>query len=176
MRRTWGIRRVLSVREAWGAVAALLVSGCATPDYMEVYDLPETGWAADQAIVFTLRPDTLAPGGDDGQWIDITVRHRADYPYAELPLEIKGVAPDKSFWTDTLLFPLGTPAENGTRQWAGHAYSNHYDITRRYRNGIRYTQPGEYALSIRQLSGADTLRGILSLGVIAHGVRPAALP
>ena len=78
--------------------------------------------------------------------------------------------------TDTLLFPLGTPAENGTRQWAGHAYSNHYDITRRYRNGIRYTQPGEYALSIRQLSGADTLRGILSLGVIAHGVRPAALP
>ena len=142
------MRGALSVRGAWGAVAALLVSGCATPDYMEVYDLPETGWAADQAIVFTLRPDTLAPGGDDGQWIDITVRHRGG----------------------------GNKRKNGTRQWAGHAYSNHYDITRRYRNGIRYTQPGEYALSIRQLSGADTLRGILSLGVIAHGVRPAALP
>lgn len=147
---------------------------------MEMYDLPDTGWGTDEAIVFTYRADSLAMRrqGVAGESIDITVRHSGDFAYADLPLEIKGVTPDKRFWVDTISFPLGERTEDGAYRWAGHAYSNHYDITRRYRNGIRYRDWGresngeEYALSIRQLTGDEPLRGILSVGVIASGARP----
>ncbi|MCC8063174.1 MAG: gliding motility lipoprotein GldH [Rikenellaceae bacterium] len=156
-------------------LAALTATGCMSRNYMEMYDLPEVGWAQDQSVVFTFRPDSVATAGGEGQWIDITVRHRADFPYADLPLEIKGVAPDKRFWTDTVDFPLATLSENGAYRWAGRSYSNHYDITRRYRSGIRYSGNGEYALSVRQLTGEDTLRGILSVGVVAGGTHPAGM-
>lgn len=154
-------------------LSALAAIGCSGHSYMEVYDLPDAGWAGDQAVVFTFRPDSASVRQADGEWIDITVRHSADFPYADLPLEIKGVAPDKRFWTDTIDFPLGALSEDGAYHWAGRAYSNHYDITRRYRSGIRYGTGGEYALSVRQLSGLDTLRGILSVGVVASGTRAA---
>lgn len=154
-------------------LSALAATGCSGHSYMEVYDLPEAGWAGDQAVVFTFRPDSASVRQANGEWIDITVRHKSDFPYADLPLEIKGVAPDKRFWTDTIDFPLGALSEDGTYRWAGCSYSNHYDITRRYRSGIRYGTGGEYALSIRQLSGLDTLRGILSVGVVASGTRAA---
>lgn len=154
-------------------LSAWIATGCSGHSYMEMYDLPDVGWAGDQAVVFTFRPDSAAVRQTDGEWIDITVRHSADYPYADLPLEIKGVAPDKRFWTDTIDFPLGALSEDGTYRWAGRSYSNHYDITRRYRSGIRYGNGGEYALSVRQLSGQDTLRGILSVGVVASGTRAA---
>ncbi len=153
--------------------AAWAATGCTNGNYMEVYDLPRAGWAENQAVVFTFRREPSASCGADGEWIDITMRHRADFPYAALPLEVKGVTPDKRFWTDTIAFPLGTLSENGTYRWAGHAYSNHYDITHRYRSGIRYGLSGEYALSVRQLTGQDTLRGILSIGIIASGTQAA---
>lgn len=152
-------------------LSAWAATGCAGGEYMEMYDLPESGWTEDQAVVFTFRPDSAVTGQANGEWIDITVRHRADFPYADLPLEVKGVAPDKRFWTDTIDFPLAVLSENGDYRWAGRSYSNHYDITRLYRSGIRYGQPGEYALSVRQLTGQDTLRGILSIGIIASGTR-----
>lgn len=152
-------------------LSALAATGCTGGNYMEVYDLPRAGWVEDQSVVFTFRPDSAAFRVADGEWIDITVRHRADFPYAGLLLEVKGVTPDKRFWTDTIAFPLGALSEDGAYRWAGRAYSNHYDITRRYRSGIRYGLPGEYALSVRQLTGQDTLRGILSIGVIASGVK-----
>lgn len=158
-------------------LAAFAATGCTGGNYMEMYDLPAAGWGASQAVVFTFRPDSAATHAQQekgGDWIDITVRHRADFPYADLPLEIKGVAPDKRFWIDTVDFPLGIRTEKDKYRWAGRAYSNHYDITRRYRSAIRYGVPGEYALSVRQLTGQDTLRGILSIGVIASGAKAEA--
>lgn len=141
---------------------------------MEICDLPQEGWLANQAVVFTFRPDSAAVRGaalhgGGGQWIDLMVRHRADFPYADLPLEIKGVAPDKRFWIDTVRFPLGTLSSDGGFRWAGRRYSNHYDITHRYRSGIRYAAEGAYAVSIRQLAVRDTLRGIVAVGMIASG-------
>ena len=110
---------------------------------MEVYDLPDEGWRADQAIVFTFRPDSavVGRGGRHGggeqeeQWIDLSVRHRNDFPYADLPLEIKGVSPDKRYWIDTIDLPLARLSDNGdllsepAYRWTGRAYSNHRDIT-----------------------------------------------
>lgn len=159
---------------AGGLVLAL--TGCLARDYMEMYDLPASGWKLNQSVVFTFVPlgvDTLQRGTPADRWIDITVRHRADFAYAELPLEIKAVAPDKQFWVDTVYLPLGKPSEGGEWQWSGQHYSNHYDLTQRYRSRIRYRTAGEYALSIRQLSGEDPLRGILSLGVTVSQAAPS---
>ncbi len=156
-------------------LAALTATGCVSRTYMEMYDLPEAGWAEDQSVVFTFRPDSVAAARGERQWIDITVRHRTDFAYATLPLEIKGVSPDKRYWTDTVDFPLATLSKNGAYRWAGRSYSNHYDITRRYRSGIRYAGDGKYALSVRQLTGEDTLRSILSIGVVAGGTHPAGM-
>lgn len=158
--------------------AAVGTTGCDGGNYIEVCDLPDEGWGARQAIVFAFRPDSATVYGpaqrgtaDGGQWIDLMIRHRNDFPYADLPLEIKGVAPDKQYWIDTVDFPLATPSGDGTYRWDGRAYSNHLDITRRYRSGIRYRTAGEYALSIRQLAAPDTLQGIIAVGVIASGAR-----
>lgn len=169
-------------RAVRGAVIGLigwcvaLLTGCVARDYMEMYDLPASGWQQNQSVVFTFVPlgvDTLHGGTPADRWIDITVRHRADFAYAELPLEIKAVAPDKQFWVDTVYLPLGKPSEGGEWQWSGQHYSNHYDLTQRYRSRIRYRTAGEYALSIRQLSGEDPLRGILSLGVTVSQAAPS---
>lgn len=168
-----GRRRWLSAVLLWAA--AVGTTGCDGGNYMEVCDLPDEGWQGRQAIVFTFRPDSATVrraatrDRDDGQWIDLMVRHRNDFPYADLPLEIKGVAPDKRFWVDTVDIPLARPDADGAAgqyRWTGRAYSNHRDITLRYRSGIRYGAFGEYALSIRQLVTADTLHGILAVGVI----------
>lgn len=161
-------------------------AGCGNRNYMEMYDLPTAGWGKEEAIAFTFRPDTVAttaagphraPTGE-GEWIDITIRHDRNFPYADLPLEIKGVTPDKRFWIDTVDFALGEPDENGVLQWAGRKYSNHYDITRRYRSGIRYRHSpdaflggGNYAISVRQLTGEEPLRGVLAVGITASGAR-----
>lgn len=171
---------------AWAAWA---VTGCDGGNYMEIYDLPDEGWRADQAIVFTFRPDSavVGRGGRHGggeqeeQWIDLSVRHRNDFPYADLPLEIKGVSPDKRYWIDTIDLPLARLSDNGdllsepAYRWTGRAYSNHRDITIRYRSGIRYARAGEYALSIRQLAEPDTLRGILAVGVIVSRAQAATI-
>lgn len=99
------------------------------------------------------------------------------YPYAALPLVIKAVTPDKRFWADTVEFALRRPAADGepgegAYRRAGRHYSNHNDITRRYRSGVRFSQRGEYALSVRQLTGTERIRGIRSIGVVVSGARP----
>lgn len=149
--------------------AALHTVGCVSPDYIEMYDLPTAGWDSDKAIVFTFQPDAKSSPTDSGQWIDLTIRHREDFAYDALRLEIKSVAPDKSYWIDTIAFPLSHSPDERTAGslWAGRHYSNHYDLTRRYRSGITYPQSGEYALSIRQLGTPGTLQGILSVGITA---------
>lgn len=162
--------------------AILLVIGlnsCASRDYMEVLDLPGHQWASEQAVVFTFEPSGTTAASPissppEGESIDLVVRHSEHFPYTDLRLEIKGVAPDKQYWIDTITMPLTTrPSDpNGTdsqHPWAGRRYSNHYDLTRRYRTGIRYPQKGTYSISIRQLSGDDPLRGILSIGIVASG-------
>lgn len=154
-----------------------MLGGCRARDYMEMYDLPAAGWGSKESIVFTFVPDSTAihAPAAQGEWIDITVRHDGNFPYADLPLEIKGVMPDKRFWVDTVDFALGVRDSEGIFRWAGQRYSNHYDITRRYRSGIRYrrfeTRSEEYAVSVRQLTGEDPLHGILSVGIIASGAR-----
>lgn len=156
-------------------LSMLAMTGCGSRDYMEMYDLPSSGWGADKSVVFTFIPDSasIPLPSSQGEWIDITVRHSGDFPYADLPLEIKGVMPDKQFWVDTVDFALGVRDTDGAFQWAGQRYSNHYDITRRYRSGIRYrrfdTIPAEYAISVRQLTGENPLHGVLSIGIIASG-------
>lgn len=157
-------------------------TGCDGGNCIEVCDLPDEGWAARQAIVFTFRPDSTSvhraarrSGETGGAWIDLMVRHRNDFPYADLLLEIKGVAPDKRFWVDTVDFPLAEPDEEGNYRWTGRTYSNHSDVTHRYRSGIRYRTAGEYALSIRQLAAPDTLQGIIAVGMIASGSSAAAV-
>lgn len=169
----------------WTAACCLLFSGlmlggCGVRDYMEMYDLPAAGWGSEEAIVFTFIPDSAAihAPGTQGEWIDITVRHDGNFPYADLPLEIKGVMPDKRFWVDTIDFALGVRGDDGAFRWAGQRYSNHYDITRRYRSGIRYrrfndSDRAEYAVSVRQLTGENPLHGILSVGIIASGTHTA---
>lgn len=173
-----GVCRRALFRGAALLAVGLAATGCGGDSYIEVCDLPDERWGARQAIVFAFRPDSATVYGpaqhgtaDGGPWIDLMIRHRNDFPYADLPLEIKGVAPDKQFWIDTVDFPLATPADDGTYRWDGRAYSNHLDITRRYRSGIRYRTAGEYALSIRQLAAPDTLQGIIAVGVIANGAR-----
>ena len=159
-----------TIRAALAAILAA-ATGCAGGDYLEMYDLPVSGWPADRAVVFRFRPDSAQTAEGGSRWIDLAVRHTPEFPYTDLLLEVKGVAPDKSFWTDTVSLPLGTTGGNGVPRWAGRAYSNHYDFTCRYRSGIRYGAAGGYALSIRQLTDGDTLRGILSVGIVACGAK-----
>lgn len=177
MRRRGYIRVCGGVVWLAGWCVALL-TGCVTRDYMEMYDLPASGWGQNQSVVFTFVPlgvDTLQGGTPADRWVDITVRHRVDFAYAELPLEIKAVTPDKRFWVDTVYLPLGKSSDSGEWQWNGNHYSNHYDLTQRYRSRIRYRTAGEYALSIRQLSGDDPLQGVLSLGLTVSQAKPAAV-
>ena len=155
-----------------------LLTGGVARDYMEMYDLPASGGKQNQSVVFTFVPrgvDTLRGGTPSDRWVDITVRHRADFAYAELPLETKAVTPDKRFWVDTVYLPLGKPSEGGEWQWYGNHYFNHYDLTQRYRSRIRYRAAGEYALSIRHLSGDDPLVGGLSLGVTVSQAAPVTV-
>lgn len=170
----------------WTAVCCLLFSelmfgGCGGRDYMEMYDLPSAGWGTDEAVVFTFVPDSAgmrAPSAQ-GEWIDITVRYDGNFPYADLPLEIKGVLPGKRFWVDTVDFALGVRDEAGVLRWGGRRYSNHYDMTRRYRSGIRYRAfdsiPAEYAVSVRQLTDENPVHGILSIGIIASGAHAVGI-
>lgn len=160
----------------FGLVWASLLVGCSGGKYMEMYDLPREGWGREEAVVFYFEPDSAA-GARGGQWIDISIRYDDDYPYAALPLVIKAVTPDKRFWADTVEFALRRPAADGepgegAYRRAGRHYSNHNDITRRYRSGVRFSQRGEYALSVRQLTGTERIRGIRSIGVVVSGARP----
>lgn len=166
---------------------ALLLSGCMSRDYLEVYDFPEASWESGQAVVFTFRPLPDATPPAEGDWIDILVQHRPDFTYADLLLEVKGVTPDKQFWLDTIAVPLTERITNPTRReaadefrWSGRRFSNHYEVVRRYREGIRYRRAAadsnEYAVSIRQISGQSRLEGIYSIGIIASGCRSSRLP
>lgn len=156
-------------------------------DYLEAYDFPDATWASDEAVVFTFHPLPDATSPTQGDWIDILVQHRPDFNYADLLLEIKGVSPDKQFWLDTIAIPLAEKITNPTRReagdeyrWSGRRFSNHYEVVRRYREGIRYRNDddgsNEYAVSIRQITGESILEGIYSVGIVASGCRSSRLP
>ncbi len=163
----------------FGVVAAATLGGCVSRDYIEVMDFPDERWGGRESVVFGFHPLALTEGeimpqAQRGEWIDICVRHRPDFPLAELLLEVKGVRPDKLFWVDTVSIRLAEPIEEQYR-WLGRHYSNHHELTARYRTGIRYALPGEYAVSIRQLCtpAEESLSGILSIGLVASGCRAA---
>lgn len=167
-------------------LAGLFLTGCLSQEHIEVFDFPDEQWKANEPVVFTFHPEeTLSnPGGES---IDILVRHRFDFPYADLKLEVRGIRPDRVFWTDTISVPLAEQRDDTWEQyhWLGRRYSNHYETIHRYRERIEYRHfepdslqgiSSDYTVSIRQISHEENLKGILSVGIVASGCETLDLP
>lgn len=147
----------------WSIVLFLLLCGCSSSEYVEVYSFADNQWHRGESVVFQyFVTDTLSPAT-----VDISVRYTHTTPLTELPLEVKGYDPSiREFWIDSITIPLA--AEHGTR------FSNHTEQTTTYRSGIQYPRRGARAISIRHM-GDSTLSGIMSIGVVASGANASGI-
>jgi len=134
-----------------------LVFSCSGGSYTEVFDLPHAEWPSGSAVNFEFIPTDHSSAKN----IDIIVRYSRDFPTANLLLEVKTVRPDEIFWCDTISVPLVD--EKGKPAGAPISIGN--DIKYNYRTGAVFSKEGQYAIALRQLTGQDTLRHILSVGV-----------
>ena len=133
-------------------------TGCShQPVYERYYDVSHQTWDMNDTARFEVEmTDTL--GHYD---VLLHIRHTNDYPYQNLWLFTRSMAPDSSLAVDTLSCYL---ADN-TGQWLSDQTFSTFDMPLLYMENIRFPKKGMYQFEIRQGMRDSLLQGIRNIGL-----------
>lgn len=139
-------------------VIALLIMSCDTDrEFEEWSDLPASGWHKDSISTFQIDiTDTLSEYN-----IILGLRNDNIYPYQNIWLFVKSVAPAGQSATDTFQIELATSAG----KWHGSGWGSLYTTLNYYKPEVRFAQSGIYQISIQQGMRQNELKGIRSVGL-----------
>lgn len=142
----------------FGAVLLVAGASCARPgnaasDYALLS--PERGWCFSDTLTLVLNhPDSLAAGR-----LAVGVTHAADYPYADLWLEVTSPGEADIPRRDTLCLTLAD--RNG--RWKGHGIGTSFQVTDTMARPMVHRSGSP--LMVRHIMRRDTIRGIDRVGL-----------
>lgn len=144
------------------AIFSLVFWSC---DSKRVYDEYKSvnQWNKDSIIAFNIGElDSLKAYN-----LFINVRNNSDYKYSNLHLITEIQFPKGKVISDTLEYEMALP--NG--EWLGTGFGDVKESKLWYKEGVKFTEPGEYQVNIRQamrkngnVSGIENLEGITDVG------------
>ena len=141
------------------SAAVLIASAACTERYNAVGEfltLPAESLAYTDTIGFTLSNLDTIPGKS----LYVAVVHSDDYPYSNLWLEVTYEDSLQSV-CDTVAITMADPYG----KWQGNAIGSTYQIEAKACQEI--SRPGDARVTVRHIMRADTLHGIVRLGVLA---------
>ncbi|GAA0872813.1 gliding motility lipoprotein GldH [Gangjinia marincola] len=146
-------------------LVVLIISlvSCDETHVFDEYQTTSNGWKIDQPATFTMTPpDTLNTYN-----LFINLRSTNSFPYSNLFLITKMQFPHGKVITDTLEYRMAFP--NG--EWMGEGFSDVKENKLWYKEGIIFSEDGEYTLEIFQamrengtVEGDEILAGITEVG------------
>lgn len=138
----------------------LLLTACGNEGFVSVIELPGERFDKAKSIEFDFeQTDTQEP-----HKIELIIRHRPDFEYRTIRLEVRTISPLRKYWTDTVDIPL--TSDNG--QWRGVDRDTHIDQAVIYRKGVQFETAGQYNIRIRHLNETDSLSHLMAIGLIVE--------
>ena len=144
-----------------------ILSACTQPAvYQNQVDLKNRAWLFSEKPTFTFTIDDTSAGYD----LFLLVRNEIDYPNANLYFNFhlqnpKGVTLEKKLQSE-FLFEKKTGKPFG-KSGLGDIYDHAFPALRNY----HFPSPGNYTFTVEQFMRTDTLRGILSIGLLVDKER-----
>lgn len=143
--------------------AFVLFSACTQQAiYREDQNIPN-GWALNDTLRFKIDQPLSKPSN-----IYIHLRNNHDYPFANIFLVVNRQEGDSLFRADTLEYAMATPSG----EWLGTGFSSVKENKLEWKTNWQPQGNPPYVFEIAQanrangkLKGADTLTGIVSVGV-----------
>lgn len=115
------------------------------------------GWNVNDKISFVIDiEDTLAPHN-----VYINVRHKSDYPWANVYLFLNTTFPNGTFGRDTLDCILA----NDKGKWLGEGIGDIKSHQLMFMKGIRFKKAGKYKFEFQHAMRTDNLPGIIDFGM-----------
>jgi gliding motility-associated lipoprotein GldH len=135
-----------------------LLTACADHTVYHTYrTIPTDGWNAADTLAYEVSIDDSAAVYE----MQVEVRHRSDYRYQNLSLELLVDNPQQQrVLTDTLHYLL--TGSDGT--WAGNGWGGLYNVASEVMP-VHFAHTGSYRISITSLMADPQLRGINDVGV-----------
>lgn len=147
------------MKHRWAIVGmlALALTACQRPVYVELHEVPPSGWAQDS--VQTYRAEMT----DTVQAYDVLITLRTDnhYPYQNIWLFL-------SMYRDSVLLVRDTiegTLANERGEWLGKGNTYH-DVRLLYDDGVRFDRAGAYTFTIEQGMRDEPLRGVVNVGMM----------
>lgn len=135
-----------------------MLSSCETESYYDYsLPLPEGIWAQDSSLVFNVPIDDTTALYD----FFLNLRHRTDYPYANLYLFIRSTMPDSTVAQDTLELQLAQTNGKWLGSGNGSLRYNHFIL----RHQLRFAKTGNYQFEVTQGMRQQQLIGIENVGI-----------
>lgn len=146
--------------QAYHLLAAAILSSCSPDDnvYSEFSQLPASGWAYNDTVLFTpATADTVSRGP-----LSIALRHNNSYEYSNIWVELTWHdGPDLR--RDTLNIVLAD--HNG--RWQGKGFGPSYQIEMPF--DPRAVVTDSAPMAVRHIMRTDTLKGIEQIGLLYAG-------
>jgi gliding motility-associated lipoprotein GldH len=137
---------------------ALLLNSCGFHAiYDEQVNIPDGKWQKDNAVKFdVLINDTLTSCD-----FMLNLRNTADYRYSNLYVFLITRFPNGNLTRDTIECVLA----DHTGKWLGKGWGNTLDNQIVLKSGLRFPIKGKYQFFVQQAMRADTLTGIVNVGL-----------
>lgn len=144
-------------------ISSFIFWSCDSKRVYDTYKSLPNQWNKDSIISFKVdKLDTISNYN-----LFINIRNNADYQYANLFLITEIQFPKGKVITDTLEYKMAKP--DGS--WLGTGFGDVKENKLWYKEGVRFTEPGSYQVSIRQamrkngsVEGIQNLKGITDVG------------
>ncbi len=136
----------------------LVLSSCETESYYNRnLSLPNGVWTQDSSLSFNVPIDDTLTLFD----FFLNIRHRTDYPYANLYVFIRSTMPDSTIAQDTLELQLAKANGKWLGSGNGSLRYNHFIL----RHQLRFAKTGNYQFEITQGMRQQQLVGIENVGI-----------
>jgi len=148
---------VLSSRHNWLFPLLLLTACAGNTIYHDRVDFARGSWSAADTVHFSVLV------ADTSHFYDIylNLRNKGNYPFSNLYVAIKTVAPTGASLSDTVEFILA----NARGEWLGRGFGDLWQSSSLYKSGIKFPHTGVYNFSVRQIMRPDALSGVSDFGM-----------
>lgn len=139
-------------------IGVIFFAACST-DYVvnQNTNLPQFGWRINDTIVFEANIDDTLTGYD----FTVNIRNSVDYRYSNLYFFMLTEFPNGNRARDTIEFILA----NREGKWLGKGWGSVKENEITLNKNMRFPLIGKYKFAFQQAMRADTLTGIVSVGL-----------
>ncbi len=135
-----------------------IASACKeSPVYEDYVNIPDYEWTKD----YVARFDVDIKDSIQGHNIYVNIRNTGKYPYSNLWLFVKQIAPNGEVSEDKFECHLAS----NTGKWYGSGFGDIFDLQLPYKSEIQFKKPGLYTFEIVQGMRNDSLPGIVNVGL-----------